>query len=270
MDYRSPAPFGFDRPCFDRGLFGERLARRRYRDGLGSCFPRSRLDGPPPVATSLDRSPIERPPHSPGDRILLAGHACVRLADPAISESLGMRNDVDFYPNGRSSSAAPPPRRGAANILEGEFRTCRAGAMLPRPADREEDRAVTEADLMRLAIARTREGIAAGAKPLRGGHRQGGRGRRLDAQHRLARHRPDGARGGQLPPPGGEGPGDDRPEGLHDVLDLRALPDVPGGDPLGEDRPRRLRGDHRRRRRRRLRRACAWRRATWPRWAGAR
>ena len=56
---------------------------------------------------------------------------------------------------------------------------------------------------MAMAIAKAREGIAAGQSPF-GAVIVKARGRRRDPQYRLARHRPDGSRGGQLHPERGE------------------------------------------------------------------
>ena len=58
--------------------------------------------------------------------------------------------------------------------------------------------------------------------------------------------------------------------GLRDVLDVRAVSDVPLGDPLVEDRPRGLRRDHRRCcRGRLLRAACRRRRSGADGWQSA-
>ena len=129
---------------------------------------------------------------------------------------------------------------------------------------------MSEADLMRLAIEKTREGIAAGQSPF--GAVIVKDGEVVASTHNTVWRDTDPTAHAEVNclRRGGDGPGDDRPEGLHAVLDLRALPDVPGGDPLGEDRPRRLRRHHRRRRRRRASASCTSPPRPWPRWAGAR
>ena len=114
----------------------------------------------------------------------------------------------------------------------------------------------SEEQFMALAIAKAREGIAAGQSPF--GAIIVRRGVVVAATHNTVWRDLDPTAHAEVNciRSAARALQSDRPERLRDVFDLRAVSDVPGGDPLVEDRPRRLRGDDRRCRGGRLLRAA--------------
>ena len=114
----------------------------------------------------------------------------------------------------------------------------------------------SEEEFMSLAIAKAREGIAAGQSPFGAIIVRGGEV--VAATHNTVWRDTDPTAHAEVNciRSAARALEADRPERLRDVFDMRALPDVPGRDPLGEDRSRRLRRDDRRRRDGRLLRAA--------------